>query len=127
VVKRTAVPRVDGTPENETVCKVIIDLRSGYHGDRFRIEVEGVGNIVAGDPRRARILIGVHYDGVLGGSDVQAQPLPPRLLGLEVGQMESKTALMVSATGDESGVAATSLISTGPRAVALDARPTRRR
>ena len=73
-VKRVAVPRVYGTPENEAVRKVIIDLLSDTQGGQSCITVDGVGNVIAGDPQRARILIGAHYDAIPGtpGADDNA-------------------------------------------------------
>jgi hypothetical protein len=73
-VARVAVPRVYGTAENESVRKVIVDLFSADHGDRFRVEVDEVGNVVVGNPRRAKILVGAHYDAVPGtpGADDNA-------------------------------------------------------
>jgi len=73
-VKRVAVPRVYGTPENEAVCKTIVDLFSDTHGAQSCLTVDRVGNVIAGDPLRARILIGAHYDAVPGtpGADDNA-------------------------------------------------------
>ena len=74
VVKRIAVPRVFGTPENEAVRKVLSDLFSSHLGAGSAIDVDEAGNIVAGDPRRAKILVGAHYDAVPGtpGADDNA-------------------------------------------------------
>lgn len=73
-VKRVAVPRVYGTPENEAVCKTIVDLFSGTQGAQTCLTVDREGNVIAGDPLRARILIGAHYDAVPGtpGADDNA-------------------------------------------------------
>ena len=74
VVKRIAVPRVFGTPENKAVRKVLIDLFSSHLGAGSAIDVDEAGNIVAGDPQRAKILVGAHYDAVPGtpGADDNA-------------------------------------------------------
>lgn len=73
-VKRVAVPRVYGTWENEAVRQAIFDRISESQGRQSRITVDTVGNVVAGDPRRSRILIGAHYDAVPGtpGADDNA-------------------------------------------------------
>jgi hypothetical protein len=74
VVRRIAVPRVFGTPENEAVRHVLIDLLSGRLGGRPVVQVDGAGNVVVGDPRQAGVLIGAHYDAVPGtpGADDNA-------------------------------------------------------
>jgi hypothetical protein len=68
------VPRVYGTSENEAVRKVMVDLLSDVQGGRSSITVDRVGNVIAGDPLQARILIGAHYDAVPGtpGADDNA-------------------------------------------------------
>jgi Zn-dependent M28 family amino/carboxypeptidase len=73
-VKRVAVPRVYGTPENEAVRKSIFDLLSDTQGGQSLIAMDDAGNVIAGDPQRARILIGAHYDTVPGtpGADDNA-------------------------------------------------------
>ncbi len=71
-VKQVAVPRVYGTAQNEAVRKTITNLVSDSLGGQSRITVDSVGNVVAGDPQRSRILIGAHYDAVpctLGADD----------------------------------------------------------
>jgi Zn-dependent M28 family amino/carboxypeptidase len=74
VAVAVAVPRVYGTAENESVREAIVGRFSGVHADRCRIEVDEVGNVVVGNPRRARILVGAHYDAVPGtpGADDNA-------------------------------------------------------
>jgi Zn-dependent M28 family amino/carboxypeptidase len=74
VVKSIAVPRVFGTPENEAIRRVLIDLFSNHLGTGSLIAVDEAGNVVAGDPHRARILVGAHYDAVPGtpGADDNA-------------------------------------------------------
>jgi hypothetical protein len=73
-VSRIAVPRVFGTPENEAVRHALVTLLAGRLGGRLGVEVDGAGNVVVGDPRRARFLIGAHYDAVPGtpGADDNA-------------------------------------------------------
>ena len=76
-VERIAVPRVFGTPENEAVRRIIVDLMAHALtlGEwRAEVHVDDAGNVVAGDPRRSRTLIGAHYDAVPGtpGADDNA-------------------------------------------------------
>ena len=64
-VERIAVPRVFGTPENAAVGRVVIELfAQALRLDEWRAEirVDDAGNVIVGDPRRARILIGAHFD-----------------------------------------------------------------
>ena len=74
VVERISVPRPTGTPENEAVRRSIIELFSGMETGRLGVEVDDAGNVVVGDPRRAKILIGAHYDSIPGtpGADDNA-------------------------------------------------------
>ena len=74
VVERISVPRPTGTPENEAVRRSIIELFSGTEEGRLGVEVDEAGNVVVGDPRRAKILIGAHYDSIPGtpGADDNA-------------------------------------------------------
>lgn len=74
VVRRIAVPRVFGTPENEAVRHIVVELLSSRLGGRPGVLVDGVGNVIVGDPRRARVLVGAHYDAVPGtpGADDNA-------------------------------------------------------
>jgi hypothetical protein len=76
-VERIAVPRVFGTPENESVRRTVVELMAHARkgdGRPPEIGVDDAGNVVAGDPRRAGILIGAHYDTVPGtpGADDNA-------------------------------------------------------
>ncbi len=74
IVERISVPRPTGTPENEAVRQTIIELFSGMEADRLGVEVDEAGNVVVGDPRRSKILIGAHYDSIPGtpGADDNA-------------------------------------------------------
>ena len=72
VVERISVPRSTGTPENEAVRRSILELFSGMETGHLGVGVDDAGNVVVGDPRRARVLIGAHYDsipGTLGADD----------------------------------------------------------
>jgi Zn-dependent M28 family amino/carboxypeptidase len=103
-VKRVAVPRVYGTPENEAVRKVIIDLLSGTQGGQSCITVDGVGNVIAGDAQRARVLIGAHYDAIPGtpGADDNASAVAVLLAAARaIGPHES--ICYVAFNGEECG------------------------
>jgi Zn-dependent M28 family amino/carboxypeptidase len=74
-VERIAVPRVYRTPENQAVRGVVVDLLSASLAcERCTLRVDEAGNLVVGDPPKARILIGAHYDAVSGtpGADDNA-------------------------------------------------------
>jgi hypothetical protein len=74
IVERISIPRPHGTPENEAVRRMIFDLLSSSHAGRHGVRVDGAGNVVVGDPRRARVLVGAHYDSTPGtpGADDNA-------------------------------------------------------
>jgi hypothetical protein len=74
VVESLSVPRVYGTAGNVAVRRLVIDLFSASGVARPGIEEDEEGNVIVGDPRRARILIGAHYDAVPGtpGADDNA-------------------------------------------------------
>src|SRR5262245_36564288 len=74
VVERISIPRVTGTPENEAVRRTIIELFSDSEVGQLGVKVDEAGNLVVGDPRRAKILIGAHYDSIPGtpGADDNA-------------------------------------------------------
>ena len=74
VVERISSPRPTGTPENEAVRRSVIELFSDTDVGRHGVKVDEAGNVVVGDPQRARILIGAHYDSIKGtpGADDNA-------------------------------------------------------
>ncbi len=75
VVERISVPRPTGTPAIAAVRRTILGLFSETEaGRRLGVAVDGAGNVVVGDPRRARNLIGAHHDSVPGtpGADDNA-------------------------------------------------------
>jgi Zn-dependent M28 family amino/carboxypeptidase len=74
VVERISVPRVRGTPENETVRRDIVERFKALEAGRLGVREDRAGNVVVGDPNRARVLIGAHYDSVPGtpGADDNA-------------------------------------------------------
>jgi Zn-dependent M28 family amino/carboxypeptidase len=62
IVERISIPRAHGTPENESVRRTVFDQFSAARDGRAG--VDDAGNVVMGDPRRARILVGAHYDSI---------------------------------------------------------------
>jgi Zn-dependent M28 family amino/carboxypeptidase len=74
VVARISVPRVHGTPENQAVRGWIAEWFRGSPAGRLGVETDEAGNVVVGDPRRAQVLVGAHYDAVPGtpGADDNA-------------------------------------------------------
>ncbi len=74
VVERISLPRPTGTPENEAVRRSVIELFSDTEVGRLGVEVDGAGNVVVGDPQKAKILMGAHYDSIPGtpGADDNA-------------------------------------------------------
>jgi hypothetical protein len=105
-VRQVAVPRVYGSPENDTVRKVIVDLFSGVQGGRSRLTVDRVGNVIVGNPLQAKTLIGAHYDAVPGtpGADDNASALAVLLAGARaIGLHES--ICYIAFNGEECGFA----------------------
>jgi hypothetical protein len=74
IVERISIPRAHGTPENRAVRLTIIDWLSAIPAGRLGVGADEAGNVVVGDPRRARVLIGAHYDSIPGtpGADDNA-------------------------------------------------------
>jgi Peptidase family M28 len=74
VVESISVPRPTGIPENEAVRGLIIELFSESEVGQLGVKVDEAGNVVVGDPRRAKVLIGAHYDSIPGtpGADDNA-------------------------------------------------------
>lgn len=77
IVERLSVPRVYRTPENEAVGRMIRGLFLVSEVAGLGVATDEEGNIIVGDPRRARTLIGAHYDAVAGtpGADDNASAL----------------------------------------------------
>jgi Zn-dependent M28 family amino/carboxypeptidase len=73
-VERISLPRPTGTPANEAVRRTISDLFSSSEAGLLGVVVDGAGNVVVGDPRRARVILGAHYDSIPGtpGADDNA-------------------------------------------------------
>src|SRR5437016_1850142 len=74
IVERISIPRAHGTHENQAVRRTIFDLLSASQAGRLGVTVDDAGNVVVGDPRRASILVGAHYDSIPGtpGADDNA-------------------------------------------------------
>jgi Zn-dependent M28 family amino/carboxypeptidase len=74
IVEGISVPRPTGTSENEAVRKSIIELFSRTKAVHLGVKVDEASNVVVGDPRQAKILIGAHYDSIGGtpGADDNA-------------------------------------------------------
>lgn len=74
VVERISFPRPTGTPENEAVRRSVIELFSDSEVGHLSIKVDEAGNVVVGEPRQAKILVGAHYDSIPGtpGADDNA-------------------------------------------------------
>jgi Zn-dependent M28 family amino/carboxypeptidase len=74
VVERISVSRPTGTPENEAVRRSVIELFSDTEVGRHGVKVDEASNVVVGDPSRAKVLIGAHYDSIPGtpGADDNA-------------------------------------------------------
>src|SRR5689334_17404875 len=74
IVERISIPRAHGTPENQAARRTIIDRFSATEAGRLGVGADEAGNVLVGDPRRARVLIGAHYDSVPGtpGADDNA-------------------------------------------------------
>lgn len=64
IVERISRPRVRGSAENREVRQAIGGMFAAAWGDDRRIALDDAGNVLAGDPGRARILFGAHYDSV---------------------------------------------------------------
>jgi hypothetical protein len=105
VVESLAVPRVHGTAGNEAVRRLIIDLFSASGVSRLGIEEDGEGNVIVGDPRRARVLVGAHHDAVAGtpGADDNASAVAVMLAAARaIGPVEG--ACFVAFNGEECGL-----------------------
>jgi Zn-dependent M28 family amino/carboxypeptidase len=74
IVERISLPRPTGTSENDAVRQSIIELFSRTEAGQLGVKADQGGNVVVGDPRKAKILVGAHYDSVQGtpGADDNA-------------------------------------------------------
>src|SRR3954451_132245 len=105
VVKSIAVPRVFGTPENGAIRRGLVHLFSSHLGTGSVIAVDEAGNLLVGDPHRARILLGAHYDAVPGtpGADDNASAVAVLLAAARaIGQHEE--VCYVAFEGEECGL-----------------------
>lgn len=64
LVGRVAVPRSRGSAGHAAVRQLVSELLSDAAGGEA--VVDEAGNVIAGDPRAARMLVGAHYDAVPG-------------------------------------------------------------
>jgi hypothetical protein len=64
IVERISAHRPHGIPENEAVRRMIFDLLTASQAGRLGVEVDGAGSVVVGDPSRAGVLVGAHYDSI---------------------------------------------------------------
>jgi hypothetical protein len=104
MVNRIAVPRVFGTPENKAIRRVLIDLFADHLSTGSVIAEDEAGNLVAGDPWRAKILLGAHYDAVPGtpGADDNASGVAVLLTAAQaIGRREE--VCYVAFNGEECG------------------------
>ena len=65
LVAQVAVPRPRGSAGHAAVRRVVTDRLAEIVG-AAAVRVDGAGNVLAGNPGAARILIGAHYDSVPG-------------------------------------------------------------
>jgi Peptidase family M28 len=74
IVERIGIPRAHGTPENQAIRRTIVDWFSATEAGRLGVSADEADNVLVGDPGRARVLIGAHYDSVPGtpGADDNA-------------------------------------------------------
>src|SRR5947209_8658457 len=61
-VARIAIPRPSGSAGNVAVREFLLDRFRDSRAAGAGVALDDAGNIVVGDPRRARALIGAHYD-----------------------------------------------------------------
>jgi Zn-dependent M28 family amino/carboxypeptidase len=105
VVETLSVPRVHATTENEVVRRLIVEFFSASGFARPGIAEDAAGNVIVGDPRRAAVLIGAHYDAVAGtpGSDDNASAVAVMLAAARaIGP--DKRACFVALNGEECGL-----------------------
>ncbi len=80
-------------------------MLASFGFDRSGIEVDDEGNVISGDPRAARVLVGAHYDAVPGtpGADDNASALAVLLVAAQaIGP--SLDACFVAFNGEECGL-----------------------
>jgi Zn-dependent M28 family amino/carboxypeptidase len=104
VVETVSVPRVYGTTGNEAVRRLIVDLFSAFGVARSEIQEDAKGNVVVGDPRRARALIGAHYDSAPAtpGADDNASAVAVMLAAARAVGPDERVCL-VAFNGEECG------------------------
>jgi Zn-dependent M28 family amino/carboxypeptidase len=116
LVESLSVPRVHGTAGNEAVRRLIIGLFSASGFARPGIEEDGEGNVIVGDPGRATVLIGAHYDAVLGtpGADDNASAVAVLLAAARAIGPDER-ACFVAFNGEECGMVGSRAVVAGLR------------
>src|SRR3954447_16298795 len=105
LVERLSVPRPTGSSENEAIRRAIVSWFSGMPAGELGVEVGGAGNVVVGDPRRARGLVGGHYDSIPGtpGADDNASGVAALLAAASaLGPLEG--VCYIAFDGEETGL-----------------------
>lgn len=103
VVTRLAFPRVIGTPQNKEAQQIVKDE---FQALSLQYEVVGeLENIVVGNPKTAKILIGAHYDSVPGspGADDNASAVAVMLAA--AGLIKNPDVMFVAFNSEEYGLA----------------------
>ncbi len=74
IVGRISVSRPHCTPLGRAIRQTILERLAASQAGRLGVGVDDGGNVVVGDPRRANILVGAHYDSIPGtpGADDNA-------------------------------------------------------
>jgi Zn-dependent M28 family amino/carboxypeptidase len=64
VVESISFPRPTGTLANESVRRNLVETFTMMPAGRLGVTVDEAANVVVGDPGRARVLIGAHFDSL---------------------------------------------------------------
>jgi Zn-dependent M28 family amino/carboxypeptidase len=104
-VAKYAVPRVYSTEANYAVRAALADELSGALRSEACVEVDEAGNVIAGDSRAPRVIIGAHFDAVPGtpGADDNASALAA-LIAAARAIGTSKGVCYVAFDGEEQGL-----------------------
>jgi Zn-dependent M28 family amino/carboxypeptidase len=103
-VERYAIPRARGTEGHSSIRARLLDDLADALGPSAPLRLDEAGNVIAGTPDDARVLIGAHYDSVPNtpGADDNASALAAlvaaaRAIGPDAG------VCLVAFDGEESG------------------------
>lgn len=104
IVERISRPRVRGSAGNREIQQAITEMFAAAWDDDRRIILDDASNVVAGDPRQARILVGAHYDSVpvTPGADDNASAVAA-LIGLARAIGPRDDVCLVAFDGEECG------------------------